>query len=160
VRHGTWGSVHLQGSYTPDRLLFLPNLGAIPSGATIERATLEVYAYDSNSSGDTLAAHQVLKSWNVNQATYTHATSSSRWATAGLRSGTDYAASPLGTASAGGVGWMSVDVTGAVKSWRSGSPNRGLMLRLSAGAPNAHYRVYLAEATSAGQRPRLTVVYR
>jgi hypothetical protein len=160
VRHGTWGAAHLQGSYTPDRLLFLPNLSSIPTGATIERATLEVYAYDANSSGNTLAAHQILKSWNVSQATHTHATSSSRWTTAGLGAGTDYATTPVGTATLGGTGWMKVDVTSAVKSWRSGSTNRGLMLRLSAGAPNAHYRVYLAEATNASLRPKLSVVYR
>jgi hypothetical protein len=160
VRHNTWGSVHLQGSYTPDRLLFLPALSAIPAGATIERATLEVYAYDANSTGDTLAAYRVLKSWNVNQATYTRATNSRAWAAPGLKSGTDYATTPVGTATVGGVGWLRVDVTSAVRSWRSGTSNRGLMLRLADGSPSAHYRVYLAEAANAALRPKLTVEYR
>jgi hypothetical protein len=158
--HHTWGQVHLQGSFTPDRLLFQPSLSAIPSGATIERATLEVYAYNANSTGNTLAAYRVLKPWTVGQATYVRASSSSAWGAAGMKSGTDYVATPVGTTTLGGVGWMRVEVTSAVKAWRSGTSNRGLMLKLSAGSSNAHYRVYLAEASNATLRPKLTVVYR
>jgi hypothetical protein len=50
--------------------------------------------------------------------------------------------------------------TPAVKAWRSGASNRGLMLRLAGGSPSAHYRVYLAEAPDPALRPKLTVVYR
>jgi hypothetical protein len=53
-----------------------------------------------------------------------------------------------------------VDVTDAVKSWQTGTPNRGLMLRLSAGSPGAHCRVDLAEFGTPALRPKLTIVYK
>jgi hypothetical protein len=152
---GSTAQAHLQGRYTPDRLLFQPSLDGLPAGAQVERATLQVYAYSSNSSGDTLAAHQLLTPWTASAATYR-----SPWSAPGLQAGTDYVAAPVGTATVGGSGWLTVDVTAVVQSWQGGAPNRGLMLRLSAGQPNAHYRVDLAEYTSAALRPKLTVSYR
>jgi hypothetical protein len=152
---GSAAQAHLQGSYTPDRLLFLAGLAGLPNGATVQSATLEVYAYQANSSGNTLAAHQILRSWSPSSATYRQP-----WAQAGMRPGTDYAATPVGTATVGGVGWLSVDVTPAVQAWQTGTPNRGLMLRQSAGAPNGHYWINLAEHGDQSLRPKLTIRYR
>lgn len=152
---GSTSQAHLQGAYTPDRLLFLPSLASVPAGATIQSARLEVYAYQANSSGNTLAAHRMLVPWSASTATYVQP-----WGQTGMQAGTHYAATPVGTSTEGGVGWLSVDVTAAVQAWRSGTPNNGLMLRLSGGAPNAHYRVDLGEYGTASLRPQLTITYR
>ncbi len=152
---GALGQAHLQGSYTPDRLLILPKLTGLPTGATVQRATLAVYADGANSVGDTLAAHQISKTWSPTTATYRRP-----WRSPGMKAGTDYVATPVGTATVGGVGWLEVDVTAAPRSWLAGSPNRGLMLRLAGGSPAAHYRVHLADSSNLALRPRLTVVYR
>jgi hypothetical protein len=152
---GSTARAHLQGRYTPDRLLFQPNLTALPAAAQVERATLQVYAYNANSSGNSLAAYQIQTPWNAYVATYR-----SPWSTPGLQASTDYAATPVGTATIGSTGWLTVDVTPALQSWQAGAPNRGLMLHLSAGAPNAHYRVNLGEYGDGALRPKLTVMYR
>lgn len=152
---GSTARAHLQGSYTPDRLLFLPSLAGLPAGASVQSARLEVYAYRANGSGNTLAAHRILVPWSASTATYAQP-----WGPSGMQAGTHYAATPVGTATAGGVGWLGVDVTSAVQAWRAGTPNHGLMLRLSAGAPNAHYWVNLAEYGTSSLRPQLTITYR
>jgi len=153
LNFGSTGSAHLQGAYTPDRLLFRPNLGALPAGATIQSATLQVYAYSATSSGNMLSAYQVLAPWGSSTATY-----SSPWSQPGLQAGTDYVAVADGTALLGGAGWLTVDVTAAVRAWQQGASNNGIMLRLSGGAPGAHYRVYMAESTT-NQRPALSISY-
>lgn len=155
TNYGSTARAHLQGSWTPDRLLFLPDLTSLPAGATVQSARLEVYAYQANGSGNTLAAHRILVPWSASTATFTQP-----WGPSGMQPGTHYASTPVGTASAGGVGWLGVDVTSAVQAWRTGTPNQGLMLRLSAGAPNAHYWVNLAEYGTASLRPQLTITYR
>ena len=155
VAHGAWGQAHLQGSFTPDRLLFQPNLRGLPTSAKVQRATLELYAYQANSTGNSLSAYQVLRVWKATTATY-----KLPWSQPGLAPGADFAATPIGTSTVSGAGWLSVDVTTAVRGWLAGSANRGLMLRLDGGNPAAHYRVYLAEASDASLRPRLSVVYR
>jgi hypothetical protein len=152
---GSTAQAHLQGSYTPDRLLFSPSLANLPAGASIQSATLEVYAYQASGSSNTLAAHRILVPWTASTATYAQP-----WGQSGMQAGTHYAATPVGTATAGGVGWLRVDVTSAVQAWRTGTANHGLMLRLSGGAPNAHYRVNLAEHGTASLRPQLTIRYR
>jgi hypothetical protein len=155
--NGALDLAHLQGSYTPDRLLFQPKLTGLPSGAAIQSATLAVYAYNWNGLGpSTLSAYRILRSWSAGTATYNWP-----WRQPGLRPGTDYNSTAVGNSSVNGVGWLQVDVTAAVKSWTSGaSTNRGLVVMLTAGPGSAHYRVDLTEASDPSVWPRLTVVYR
>jgi hypothetical protein len=151
---GTLDAAHLQGSYTPDRLLFLPNLAALPPGANVQKATLQVYAYSATSGSNTLGAYQVLTPWSSGAATY-----QSPWHQAGLQPGVDVTTNPVGSATVAGTGWMSVDVTAAVRAWQVGAANDGLMVRLTAGAGYSHYRVYMAESGRLSNRPKLTIIY-
>jgi hypothetical protein len=154
---GATDRTHLQGSFTPDRLLYLPNLSGLPAGATIVSATLELnaYQYSGSSQNSVLGAYRVLRAWSPSSATYV-----SPWSAAGLVAGVDYASTPVGTFTANKAGWLRFDVTSAVQSWQSGSPRYGLMLRQTSGPGNAHFRVYMSEVSNQSLRPRLTITYR
>jgi hypothetical protein len=90
-------------------------LDAIPAGATVTSARLEVYVMGWPFTGTaTIGAYRVTAAWNETMT----------WAT---RVGSDPA--PVSTANvSSAVGWYDWDVTALVQAWRAGQPNNGVML--------------------------------
>ncbi len=86
-----------------------------------------------------IVAHQVLKSWSESQATSTRRYNGANWAQPWLNLGIDAVATPTsyGVTINPGVshaGFYPIDVTSAVRSWKYGRPNYGLVIR----ATNEH----------------------
>ena len=82
----------------------------------------------------TIVAHQVLKYWSESQATSTKRLNHIYWDQQWLNLGSDVLAAPT---SAGVTinpttnypGFYTIDVTSAVRNWKNGQPNFGLLLR-------------------------------
>jgi hypothetical protein len=151
----TLDAAHLQGSFTPDRLLFKPLLQGLTKRNTVVSATLSIYAYSATTSGDLLSIYPILRSWDPSSTTYRRP-----WKSPGLRAGSDYAAQPVATFQTTGGGWILFDVTGVVQGWVSKGSVNGFVVMQSAGASNAHYKVYLSEANDPSVRPSLSITYR
>lgn len=82
----------------------------------------------------TVVAHRVYKTWAESQATSTKRFTNVYWSSPWLGLGSDAAYHP--TSSAGvtigpssPAGWYQIDVTSAVRHWKSGQPNHGLLIR-------------------------------
>ena len=87
----------------------------------------------------TIVAHQVLKSWLESQATKTRRYNGANWAQPWLKLGTDALTAPTScgviiTPYATNSGFVAIDVTSAVRNWKSGHPNYGFLIR----ATNEH----------------------
>ena len=111
----------------------------------IRRATLYLYyayAHKASFMSETqvprfprrIVAHQVLKSWIESQATSTRRYNGANWAQPWLNLGSDAVATPTsyGVTINPGVtraGFYPIDVTSAVRNWKYGQPNYGLLLR-------------------------------
>lgn len=121
------------------------DLGAIPPGAAVTSAQLDLY--ESWSSVYTqVDVHPILVPWAEPTVTY-----------GSLSSGPPpWSPSPSATFSAGGVGHRLVDLTALVESWVHGeAPNQGVVLRETAGG---HY-YFSSESSSIETRPSLHVCY-
>ena len=83
------------------------------------------------------------------------------WAKPGLAAGLDYDMTPLDLVPVPDAGWMTFDVTQAVKTWHErGQPNYGLVLMMSEDSHGqAHHWVYLSEQSDVADRPTLRIVY-
>ena len=151
-------TAHLQYN-TADRQVMYFDLSSIPAGATVDGATLSVYAYNVTGGTPNVAAYRVITAWDEMQATFNNATTVAPWGTPGLASGTDYAATAV--ANSGNVaaaGWMNFDVTTLAGQWVGGTyANRGVMLRETTAG---HLYTYMSEYTAdTTRRPKLYVTY-
>ena len=154
---GDMDSAHLQYS-TQDRQLHEIDLSSIPSGSTINSATLSIYVYNVTGGTPNVAAYRILKDWAEMQVTYNNRLTGTAWGTPGLLSGTDYNATAV--ANSGNVsaaGWVTFNVTSVVQGWVSGTyANEGLLLRLTSAG---HLYTRMADYTTASERPKLVVNY-
>ena len=107
--------------------------GALPAGANITGAALEIYVNDATSTGP--AVYEVLRSWDQNQATFLQARSGQPWSSPGASSpGVDRGDVLLGTVPAAlDGGWTIVPLTDAgvdlVRRWYGGAPNNGVIIQ-------------------------------
>ena len=80
----------------------------------------------------TIRAHRVLKSWKETQATSTKRNSYSKWHTPWLGlNNIDATRNPVGQTTiyaSRPSGFVEIEVTSAVKAWKSGSPNHGVVI--------------------------------
>jgi hypothetical protein len=154
INYGDWDNVHLQG-ITHDRLLFQPNLVALPTNAQIQSATLAFYAWSyAGVSNPNVAAYRVLTNWDEMTATYDFP-----WSASGMSAGTDYVSSATGVYNTGASGWATLDVTRAFQDWFGGAANRGIVVLITNNV-SAHYRLYLSEyADDPALTPKITVTY-
>ena len=86
-----------------------------------------------------IVAHRVLKSWVESQATRSRRYNGVQWAQRWLKLGTDAVASPTScgviiTPYVTPSSFVAIDVTSAVRNWKKGQPNYGLLIR----ATNEH----------------------
>jgi hypothetical protein len=139
------------GRLIQTRAYLLFPLSAIPAGATVTSAALQVYVNDWPFNGSAeLGVYCVAAPWSE----------SLNWATQPAADGTLRASTGVSSI----VGWVSWDVTSPVQAWQSGASNHGFML---GGAPTPDAMVSNGWAAAAVGRtagdaaraPRLVVSY-
>jgi hypothetical protein len=139
--------------------VFQPEGGPVPSGATIQSATLQMYKqyYD-----DTIRLNPLLKPWVESQATWQISQTGVPWTSAGANGvGSDYATSADAVISVPfNPGWVSFDVTARVRQWASNaSSNFGWRLVSTTSPVNAKAFNSSEYTTDPTLRPKLTIVY-
>jgi len=145
------------------RTLIRFDLSAIPRGAVVESATLELYLFNSSGSQtDVVEAFPLLHDW-VEGTGGANAGASwdlydgvTPWATPGG----DHLPDAVAAFTAAAPGWKSMDLATVAQEWVDGTlPNYGLVLAspLSSGNNEKHY--YSREYLDSTLRPKLTVVY-
>jgi hypothetical protein len=156
------------------------DLAALPAGARIASARVELYRYGGDAGGPmTVALYRVTRGWVEGTgwdywpapsyipdgATWTLAAPGVAWTTAGgdfdrtsdYGHGANGILDQLTLPQTQGVGWISLDATAAVRAWvEEGQPNYGLLLRGLDGEYTYHY-FHSREQGTAGLRPRLVI---
>jgi len=143
------------------------DVSAIPTGKTVDEATLRLYYRGrSNSNSLTLGAHQVLLDWIDSQANRVQRKSGVNWTVAGMGAGSDYVAAADGTAAlaSGGSAWIELDVSDMAQAWVADAANNyGLVLLQDAASGYVVYD-FCSElgwsVCTAAQAPKLTIWYR
>jgi len=156
------GKVHLQGPSTPDRVLVRLTLPAWPADAELLNATLSLYTVPWKPADNrfaTVAAHRILRDWDVTTATY-----ETPWRTPGMEPDVDFQSTPFITATLTTLlaqeGWLELDITPVVREWLAGAPNYGLALRMTDDSFGmAHLWVYTSEYEDPNLWPKLKLVY-
>ena len=150
---------------TPDRQLHKMDLSSIPSGASVNSATVSIYANNAYSSTTYVDLFRCITSWNVSQVTYNNRLTGTAWGAPGLLMGTDFDGSPIGgSGEITAAGWANIDATRLVRSWVSGAyANEGAVLYVvtnntvpAGGHINTYTSDYTADITL---RPKLVVNY-
>jgi len=157
TNYGSDDVAHLQYN-TPDRQLHRFDVSSIPSGATVNSATIYFYVYNLAGGTPTVGCYRILTHWDEMQATYNNRLTGTAWGAAGLQSGTDYNATAIGTATVSAAGWVSFDITSTVQGWVNGSyVNEGVMYKENTtGHCYTRTREYTVDTSV---RPKLAVTY-
>ncbi len=113
----------------------------LPTGTTLESATLNLYVFES--SGQDVQLHAVNEVWDEMSATWNNF-------------GNGFDATPALNFTAATVGWVNVDITALATEWMSGArPNEGFLLRQDdPGIP----RSVFTSRERAGFEPYITLV--
>lgn len=138
------------------------DLSALPPQARVISAMLHLHtSTTAPSTGATIAAHRLRRSWQESSATWQLATTDVPWTVPGAGSPTeDYDAAVLSSLLVNAANREYVwDVSEAVRQWvEQGEPNAGLILIGQPGA-NVGYSFLSSEAKETAYRPRLVVSY-
>ena len=138
------------------------DLSQLPAHSRVENARLNLYLEADNLCTRqlgwppvTIVAYRLLREWDADTATF-----SQPWAEPGLRPGSDYDPSPLDQQPVLEPGPLTLDLTAAVASWRSGR-NYGLVLMVvEAPAGCSPYWMDTVEHPDPTRRPHLVIQYR
>ncbi|MHC4712533.1 MAG: putative Ig domain-containing protein, partial [Planctomycetota bacterium] len=158
TNYGTIDKSHLQ-YYSDDRQLHKFDLSSIPAGATIDSATLEIYAYKVTRGTPPIYAFRVMTPWEEMEVTYNNATTGVAWGVPGLQPDVDYdSTTAVLSPDVTGAGWASMDITSFVAAWHAGTyANEGVMLKIH---NPGHIYSYMEDYTNdITLRPRLVVTY-
>jgi hypothetical protein len=136
------------------------DLSPIPAGATIDSASLQVYAEGWGGSDLPIGAYAVLRGVQLAQTTWNTAKTGANWEAGGANAATDRRLNPESSLlTHGPKQWYSFDLTALVQEWVSGSPpNNGVLLRAENNFPATFYFTS-AEGGTVGWRPKLVVRY-
>ena len=145
------------GSGKSSNVLLRFDVSTLPAESTVESATLTLNV--TNRSTAAVNLYPVSRPWNEAQATWSSAGSGSAWSAGGGRGGADRSSSLAGTVSASAPGKVTLALNaGVVEAWvRSAASNHGLSLDSANNADGLQFDS--SEATTVGNRPKLTVVY-
>jgi len=137
------------------------DLSSIPSGATVQSASLHVYGYHREGSATfDVDVYAVRRPWMEGEATWNMSTLSVHWGMPGCNSTfSDRAEEPSDQVSAVSTGWYTWSVRDDVHRMVSeAGTNAGWLLRQSAEVPGV-VSVYSSEHDSVSYRPKLVVTY-
>jgi len=138
------------------------DLSTIPTGSTIVRAAIRLYATAWGGVDITASTYAILRTLDPCQATWNQASTGSLWAVPGAGDpATDRRADAESVVTtAGPRQYYDWDLTGAVQQWAGGAlPNNGFML--STGSPTAVGMMYFANVNNAtvSMRPQMIITY-
>jgi len=130
-----------------DKVSFIQfDLSSIPSGATLNSATLYLYCYETWGESQDIRVYQLGSSWNENTVTW--------------NSAPNYFSGESTSAYISGTGWKSWDVTDHVWEWWSGqTTNYGFYLRHTTWNDEDQARFRSSDYSSSSYRPKLVVTY-
>lgn len=150
------------------RTILEADLGSLPSGATINSATLQLYHTPAHSFGTdsmTVTLYALTHAWVEgtgvldsepgNGASWLNAAPGVAWATPGGDLGA--AITTVVLPAANSAGWVQFDITSAVKAWQSGAANYGLAIVVTSGGLYTQYSFASSEAAETSLRPQLVV---
>ncbi|MBC7223052.1 MAG: DNRLRE domain-containing protein, partial [Anaerolineae bacterium] len=140
--------------------LFQFDLSALPAGAEVESATLELWVQrQSNIHSLTAEVYRVLRPWEEGEVTWYRAAGGTAWQTAGCNGASDREQVAADSQVLDGSGrWYTFDVTSIVARWAQGAPNHGLVVKAS-GKVSVQYDFASREWPDGAYRPRLVVRY-
>lgn len=138
------------------------DLGSVPAGAVIERATLRMYVYYAEGAG-TLEqqVYAMLRPWSELQANWNRAAADDLWGAPGANDTTkDRAATPAATTSVSNVSsWYEFDITDLANQWCANpASNYGVYIRATGSQPIVQHWASSNHATLA-VRPQLVLAY-
>lgn len=143
-----------QGAVNRQRGLVKFDLTSIPTGTTIQRATLYLYSYDAaqaKGSNGYYGVYPVTTAWAEGSATW-----NSPWSSAGG----DFSTTPDATAAkqTGAGVWYAFDVTSRVQQWiATPSSNNGWLVKCTDEMLHNQDYFYQSETSNTGYRPKLVV---
>jgi pimeloyl-ACP methyl ester carboxylesterase len=138
------------------------DLSSIPSNATVESASLQLYSFHrEGATAFDLGAYAVKRSWAQGEATWSMATSWQPWGAPGCNSTvSDRVADPSDDVVIGLPAWYVWSVRDDVQRMVSQpETNKGWLLRQIAEVPGV-LRISSSESEDIDHRPRLVVAYR
>lgn len=149
----------------PDRVLIKFDLSSIPVSATIDSATLSLYALlDVSSNARTARWFRQKRAWVEAQATWNIYSTGNSWSTAGGFHADDCEQTDIGSRAFTATETLNEFkdwslTASAVQGWTSGSfANNGLLGKMDTESNDA-YQFALSDNATAANRPKLTVVY-
>jgi len=162
ANQGGSGTMRLHsGAEGRQRLLIKFDISTIPSNATVEEATLTLFAwYRSPAYRVTASAYNVRRHWNEGDADWNRATSTDFWGVSGCGDPIyDYDATAVAATSLNYTNqYYSWDVKDAVQQWVADPlSNEGLLL-VSEGF-STQYQFRTSESSAENTRPSLMVTY-
>lgn len=162
ANYGGSGTMKLHsGAGGRQRLLVKFDISSIPSTATVEEATLTLFAwYRSPAYRVTANAYRIERHWNEDEATWNHATAADFWSLPGCGDPIyDYDPTPVAATSLNYTNQhYSWDVKDAVQQWIADPlGNEGLLI-ISEGY-SAQYQFRTSDVYAENVRPSLMVTY-
>ena len=134
---------------------------SIPTGATVQSATLHVYGtWMSTNDAVNISTYKVLKGW-TESATWNTYDGTNAWATAGCGGATDRSLTADATTSVTAAGWYTWNLTSAmVQDWVTNpSANNGILLMTSDVTTSAKILTSREAGVETGARPYMEVTY-
>ena len=138
-----------RGSSNRRRALVQFDLSAIPTGSTINSATLELYAYAAPGSARTLNVHRVTSAWTENGVTWNGTPTFTASADDSIAAGSS-------------TGWKIWSVTAVAQGWVDGSStNRGFLVKdnSESGSSSRLYSFDTRDSATSSTRPILRINY-
>jgi Tfp pilus assembly protein PilX len=138
------------------------DLGAVPAGARVTSARLELYQTNTSLSGGPIGVYRVGNSWD--EGTRSGQAGISNWAQRDATNtwssiGGDFDATRYAVQTVpASTGWSSWEIGELVGGWVTGKfPNHGLLLRAETSGAAAHFAS--SDATDPTLRPKLSITY-
>ena len=159
TNYGSNSTIDLDGSPDISDLLYW-DLSAIPSGSVIDSVTIQLNI--TNTTTQTYEVYTMERPWDEQTATWNQASSGNSWASAGAQGTGDHGSTVLGTLTPTSTGayQLVLNASGiaAVQGWIDDpSSNFGLILQDYGNRNGIDFST--REASTASQRPKLTVTY-
>lgn len=132
----------------------------IPAGKTVTSASITVNVVDAST--NTYELYEMKRSWSESSVNWNQYASGANWAAAGANGSTDRGTTVLGSIMASATGTYTINLNSSgialVQSWvNNPSANNGFII--TDGANSNGVDLSSSEASTASQRPRLTVTY-